>query len=158
MNDDIKKWKLKTIKKTNLNCKSLLHTNYNWLGPLPNNSEKNEMLLHRLHFFEIKIWLWSCWPAPKVISTVLEARTLQASTGYMIGLVMIGYSWYLLDFDWFWHRCKIVTFYSTVISKLPSTNLNLKVLYNERRNDLRTFEFERGIFVCRCDFFSLVSI
>ena len=106
MNDDKKKMKVENDKKTNFTCKSLLHTNYYWLGPLPNNSEKNEMLLHRLHFFEIEIKLWSCWPAPKVISsTVLEARTLQASTGYMIGLVMIGYSWYLLDFDWFWRRC-----------------------------------------------------
>ena len=49
--------KIENDKKTNLTCKSLLHINYNCLGPLPNNSEKNEMLLHRLHFFEIKIWL-----------------------------------------------------------------------------------------------------
>lgn len=42
-------------KKTNFTCKSLLHTNYYWLGPLPHISEKNAVLLHRLHFFEIKI-------------------------------------------------------------------------------------------------------
>ena len=49
--------KIENDKKTNLTCKSLLHINYNCLGPLPNNSEKNEMLLHRLHFFEIEIKL-----------------------------------------------------------------------------------------------------
>lgn len=49
--------KVENDKKTNFTCKSLLHTNYYWLGPLPNNSEKNEMLLHRFHFFEIEIKL-----------------------------------------------------------------------------------------------------
>ena len=47
--------KIENEKKTNFTCKSLLHTNYYWLGPLHYNSEKNEMLLHRLHFFGIKI-------------------------------------------------------------------------------------------------------
>lgn len=40
-----------------------------------------------------------------------------------------SYDWLLMIFTWFWLvltqvQCKIVTFYSTVISKLPSTNLN----------------------------------